>query len=111
LPWGVATIVPTADTTAQAVPFAQDWSNSDLITTSDDWGGVHGIAGYRGDGLVSTTGIDPQTVLGEGTLVVDVNATTTCACAPDERAATAGSTPSPRPASTRPATRGPRRLR
>jgi predicted extracellular nuclease len=71
---GVATIVPTADTTAQAVPFAQDWSNSDLITTSDDWGGVHGIAGYRGDGLVSMTGIDPQTVLGEGTLVVDVNA-------------------------------------
>ena len=67
-------IAPTADTTVQPVPFAQDWINPELITASDDWSGVPGIVGYRGDGLASTTGVDPQTVLGEGTPVVDVNA-------------------------------------
>ena len=44
------------------------------ITTSDDWSGVPGIVGYRGDGLATTTAVDPQSVLGEGTPVVDVNA-------------------------------------
>jgi hypothetical protein len=38
---------------------------------------VPGIIGYRGDGLTSTDGVDPQTVLTEGTLVVDVNANQT----------------------------------
>ena len=72
----VATTVPTADTAVQPLPFAQDWPNCgpDPITTDDDWSGVPGIVGYRGDGLAGTTGVDPQTVLGEGTLVVDVNA-------------------------------------
>jgi hypothetical protein len=56
-----------ADGTAQALPFAQDWSNTGLITTSDDWSGVPGILGYRGDGLTSVTNVDPQTVLADGT--------------------------------------------
>src|SRR5207237_10727569 len=44
------------------------------ITTADAWSGVPGIVGFRGDGLTATTGVDPQTVLGDGTPVVDVNA-------------------------------------
>src|SRR6185503_17186451 len=62
----LAAIAPSANDTAQAVPFGQDWSNPELITTSDDWTSVPGIVGYRGDGLAAATGVDPQTVLAEG---------------------------------------------
>jgi uncharacterized protein len=59
----------------QPLPFTQSWTNTALITTSDDWSGVPGIVGYRGDGLVTTTGVDPQTVLADGTRTpVDVTA-------------------------------------
>ena len=55
-------------------PLAQDWSNTSLITASDNWSGVPSIVGYRGDGLAAT-GADPQTVLADGTSSpVDVNA-------------------------------------
>ena len=70
----LAAIAPSANDTPQAVPFGQDWSNPELITTSDDWTSVPGIVGYRGDGLAAATGVDPQTVLTEGAPVVDVNA-------------------------------------
>lgn len=54
---------------------SQDWSNAGLITASDDWSGVTGIVGYRGDALVASDGIDPQTVTADGsTTPVDVNA-------------------------------------
>jgi MYXO-CTERM domain-containing protein len=53
--------------------FSQDWSDAGLITVNDVWSGVPSVVGYRGDGLAAT-GADPQTVLGEGTPVVDVNA-------------------------------------
>ncbi|HEX9922357.1 MAG TPA: ExeM/NucH family extracellular endonuclease [Anaerolineae bacterium] len=70
--------ISLADTTTQSIPFSQDWSNTGLITTNDDWSGVSGIVGYRGDGLVSSTGVDPQTVLGDGSATpVDVNANQT----------------------------------
>ncbi len=70
----VATASPAgADTAPQTLPFTQDWSNAALITAADDWSGVPGIVGYRGDDLAST-GADPQTVVSEGTPVVDVNA-------------------------------------
>ncbi len=66
------------DTTYQTLPFAQNWTNTSLITTSDDWSGVTGITGYRGDNLTSATGVDPQTVLADDTApVVDVNANRT----------------------------------
>ena len=55
-----------ADGTPQPLPFSQDWSNTALITTLNDWAGVPGIIGYRGDGLTSTTGVNPQTVLADG---------------------------------------------
>ena len=67
-----------ADTTPQTLPFTQNWSNAGLITVSDDWSGVPGIVGYRGDSLTAATGVDPQTVLADGsTTPVDVNANQT----------------------------------
>lgn len=66
-----------ADSVPQTLPFAQDWSNTGLITASDDWSGVPGVVGYRGDGLTGGTGTDPQTILADGTGVVDVNANQT----------------------------------
>ncbi|MGZ5201811.1 MAG: Ig-like domain-containing protein [Telluria sp.] len=56
--------------------FFQDWSNTNLITTDDDWSGVESIVGYRGDGLASATGVDPATIKTDST-VVDVNANQT----------------------------------
>jgi hypothetical protein len=38
---------------------------------------VPGISGYRGDNLTAVTAVDPQTVLLEGTPVIDVNANKT----------------------------------
>ncbi|MEP6850527.1 MAG: DNA/RNA non-specific endonuclease, partial [Acidobacteriota bacterium] len=72
----VQTYTPTvhADGVAQSLPFAQNWSNAALITLDDDWSGVPGIIGYRGDNITSGIGVDPQTLLGEGTVTPDVNA-------------------------------------
>ncbi|MGH9882365.1 MAG: hypothetical protein ACRD6N_13090, partial [Pyrinomonadaceae bacterium] len=67
-----------ADSAPQSLPFAQDWSNTALITTDDDWSGVPGIVGHRGDDLTTATGTDPQTILADGTgTPVDVNANQT----------------------------------
>src|SRR6188474_661813 len=55
-----------ANGNAQSVPFTQNWSNTSLITTNDDWNSVPGIIGYRGDSLTGTTGTDPQTILADG---------------------------------------------
>lgn len=52
-----------ADTAYQTLPFAQSWSSAALITANDSWSGVPGIVGYRGDGLTTTSNVDPQTVL------------------------------------------------
>jgi len=79
----VASVMPVtqtaqADNTAQSLPLSQNWTNTGLITTDDNWSGVPGIIGYRGDGLTSTTGVDPQIVLVDGTSTpVDVNANRT----------------------------------
>ncbi|MDP3873834.1 MAG: ExeM/NucH family extracellular endonuclease [Methyloversatilis sp.] len=67
-----------ADNTPQTLPFAQDWTNIGLITANDNWSGVPGITGYRGDELTSATGVDPQTLTADGTTSpVDVNANQT----------------------------------
>ncbi len=58
--------VANADTSAQTLPFSQNWANTALITTSNDWSGVPGIIGYRGDALTGATGVDPQTVVADG---------------------------------------------
>jgi hypothetical protein len=58
--------------------FTQDWSNTGLITANDDWSNVPSMIGYRGDGLTTTTGVDPQTVTAQDSgLVTDVNANQT----------------------------------
>ncbi len=68
-------LVHPSNSTLQPLPFAQAWTNTTLITASDDWSGVPGVIGYRGDDLVTMTGVDPQTVLAPGTNTpVDVNA-------------------------------------
>jgi hypothetical protein len=59
-------------------PFAQDWSDTGLITVDDDWSKVPAIVGYRGDGLAGEPGADPRTVLADGsTTPVDVAANRT----------------------------------
>ena len=51
-----------ADTTAQSLPFSQNWANTGLITANNDWSLIPGIIGYRGDGATASTGTDPQTI-------------------------------------------------
>jgi hypothetical protein len=58
-----------------ALPFAQPWSDTGLISRDDDWAGVAGVVGYRGDGLTAAAGADPRSVLADGAATpVDVNA-------------------------------------
>ncbi|MEJ7596839.1 MAG: DUF4215 domain-containing protein [Kofleriaceae bacterium] len=67
-----------ANPAPRPLPFAQPWTDPSLITTSDDWSGVPGIMGYRGDALVAAAGVDPQTVVADGAATpVDVNANQT----------------------------------
>lgn len=64
--------------TPQPLPFSQDWTNTAQITANDNWSGVPGIIGYLGSGLASATGVNPQTILVDGTSTpVDVNANIT----------------------------------
>jgi predicted extracellular nuclease len=64
----LAAVTARGDTTPQGLPFAQNWTNTGLITVNDNWSGVPGIIGYRGDDLTTATGTDPQTLLVDGTL-------------------------------------------
>ena len=67
-----------ADSTPQTLPFAQDWTDTGLITANDNWSNVPGILGFLGGGLTSANGVDPQTVLGaDAAGVVDVIANQT----------------------------------
>lgn len=70
-----------ADTSAQVLPFMQDWSNTDLITINDDRSGVPGIVGYLGDYTSeSPTNVDPQTLLADySSTTIDVIANLTTA--------------------------------
>ena len=60
------TAAPRADTAPQTLTFGQDWTNTALISSDNNWSGVPGIIGYRGDGMVGSTGVDPQAVLADG---------------------------------------------
>jgi VCBS repeat-containing protein len=53
--------------------FFQNWSNTSLLNTNDDWSGVASIVGYRGDDIVNSAGTNPQLATGDGTVTVDVN--------------------------------------
>jgi predicted extracellular nuclease len=62
-----------ADTTAQAVPFQQDWTATTQITANDSWTGVSGIEGYLGQDITTTTGTDPQTLTGVSVAANDLD--------------------------------------
>jgi len=55
-----------ASTAPQTLPFSQNWADTGILTTNDDWSGVAGIVGYRGDDLTTSTGTDPSTILADG---------------------------------------------
>jgi hypothetical protein len=60
------------------LPFAQAWSDPGLISRDDDWAGVAGVVGHRGDGLTVVAGADPRGVVADGAgTPVDVNANET----------------------------------
>jgi hypothetical protein len=44
-----------------------DWSNTNLITTDNDWGNIPYLTGFRGDGLTLSTDTDPRTITADGT--------------------------------------------
>jgi hypothetical protein len=72
------TVIVGANNTPQTLPFSQNWTNINLITANDDWSGVPGIVGFRGDDLVTATGADPREILNDGsTTPIDVNANQT----------------------------------
>ena len=57
---GLVTIVPAAaNNTAQTLPFTQDWTNTNQITSADNWSGVPGIQGFQRPGHPTTTGDRP----------------------------------------------------
>jgi hypothetical protein len=67
-----------AGTAPATLPFAQGWADTGLISADDDWSGVIGIVGYRGDGLVAEPGSDPRGVSADGSgTPVDVAANLT----------------------------------
>ena len=51
-----------ADETPQSLPLGRNWSSPALITRNNDWSGVPGFMGYRGTGLASAPGANPQTI-------------------------------------------------
>ena len=72
---GIGVYIVSADTTPQTLPFSQNWTNTGLITVDDNWSGVPGIIGYRGDDLSTVIDVDLRTVLADGSATpVDVNA-------------------------------------
>ena len=70
---GVGSVRVEANNTAQTLPFSQNWTNTGLITTNDDWSAVPGIVGFRGDdAAITTAGIDPRTILVDRSTPVNV---------------------------------------
>ena len=68
-----AAVLVRADGTPQPLPFAHAWTNTTLISVSDDWSGVPGVQGFLGQGITGGTGVDPQTLLTTSTLAGDLD--------------------------------------
>ena len=47
-------------------PLTQNWSNISLITADNNWSAVPSIQGFRGDNLTTGVGVDPRTILADG---------------------------------------------
>jgi len=72
---GIVAQASYADNAYQSLPYSNNWSAIALIAVDDDWSGVPGVLGYRGDGLTAVVNVDPQTVLGDDLPgVIDINA-------------------------------------
>jgi hypothetical protein len=69
----VAAFPVAADSTAQTLPFSQDWHDRNLITANDDWSGVPGVVGFMGQDITTATGADPQTLLTDSAATNDVD--------------------------------------
>jgi uncharacterized protein len=63
---GIAIANSRADNAPQEIPYVQDWTATNFITTDNNWSNVPGFTGYRGDKLVAKPGISPQTVTADG---------------------------------------------
>ena len=57
---------PVMNMTPGSILVSQDWTNIGLITADNNWSGVPGFIGYRGDALTNSTGVNPQTVTADG---------------------------------------------
>jgi hypothetical protein len=53
-----------ADLSAGNLNFSITASNANVIASNDDWSGFASVAGYFGQNLTASHGVDPQTVLG-----------------------------------------------
>jgi hypothetical protein len=55
-------------------PFSQDWSDTSLITTNNDWSNVPSINGYLGDYITSSTpvNVDPRTLINMDNVTLSV---------------------------------------
>ena len=62
-----------ANNTAQTPPFSQNWTTTTLITANDNWSGVPGIEGFLGQDITTSTGTDPQTLLGVSSVANDLD--------------------------------------
>ena len=62
-----------ADLAVLTLPYAQTWTNPAAITTTDDWSGVPGVAGFLGQDITTAIGADPQTLLTTSALGGDVD--------------------------------------
>ena len=62
----LVTIIPaSANNTAQTLPYSQTWSNTGQITVKPTTGRVsRGSIGFLGQDITTSTGTDPQTLLG-----------------------------------------------
>lgn len=55
-----------ADNSYQPLPYFQDWSQTGMIVTNNDWSAVPGVVGFLGDDLTSAIGVDPRGLLAPG---------------------------------------------
>jgi FG-GAP-like repeat len=67
---GIGNTTVEANSTPQSLPFTQDWTNIGLITANDDWSMVPGIQAFQGNDLTTATGVDPRTILADGSATV-----------------------------------------
>ena len=52
----------------------QDWSNTGLITTNDDWSNVPSFQGFLGQDITTTTATNPGTLLTDSAVANDLDA-------------------------------------